>query len=175
MIEKNLLQQARKEKGRFRSFLLVTLNRYVISEHRRASAQTRSPAGALANLGDEAEQIPADDDPADNYTLAWGRELVADALRRMKKECEDSNRADLWVVFEARIIRPTFDGVEPLGYEQLVRQLSLAAPLVACNLLVTAKRMFSRCLRAVVAEYSDDDAQIDEELADLRRILGGGA
>lgn len=167
VIEQNLLEHARQEKGKFRSFLLVTLNHYVVSEHRRRV----KPAGtALAMLGERAEQVPGKEEP-EVFTLAWARELLTESLRRMKRECNESKRSDVWRIFEARIVQPIFEGERPISYQQLVDELKLPAPLVACNLLMTAKRMFIRNLRAVTSEYADSERDIDEELADLRRIL----
>jgi len=37
----------------------------------------------------------------------------------------------------------------------------------------TGKQMFARHLRAVVREYAGTDAEVEEELRDLRRILAG--
>ena len=176
VIEQNLLDHARREKGRFRSFLLVTLNHYLISEHRRESATMRAPAGGLANLDQDLLHVAAEtDDPSDIYTLAWARELVAEALGRMQRQCDESARKDVWTIFYGRIVRPTFEGGEPTPYEQLVNALNLATPLQACSLLTTAKRMFARNLRAVVAEYADPDNGADSELRELREILGRGA
>jgi DNA-directed RNA polymerase specialized sigma24 family protein len=179
VIEQNLLDLARREKGKFRSFLRVTLNHYVISQHRADAAMIRSPAGGVGSLPAQADQLVggADEDPANQYNLAWARELLAEAVRRMKAHCEGSKRGDVWTVFEGRVLRPTLEGVEPLAYEELVRELNLATPLDACNLLTTAKRMFAKHLRAVAGEYADPDQGPDAELDDLRQILSraGGA
>jgi len=45
---------------------------------------------------------------------------------------------------------------------------------VSSNLLITAKRMFARRLRAVVGEYMGEDGEVEQEIADLRAILGRG-
>jgi RNA polymerase sigma-70 factor (ECF subfamily) len=115
ILEQDLIAQAQPEKGKFRSLLLVALNRYLVGQIRREKAQKRSPRGSeVASLGDE-----------------------------------------------------------PLDYDQLVRQLGLETPLQACNLLITAKRMFARALREVAGEYVGDDRNVDEELGELKAVLGG--
>jgi hypothetical protein len=111
-------------------------------------------------------------DPAEAYALAWARELLSEALRRMKLECAQSNRDDVWLVFNSRVVRPTLEGEKPLAYDDLVSRLGLAAPIQACNLLTTGKRMFVRNLRAVAAEYADpENGGPDAELDDLRAIV----
>ena len=53
-----------------------------------------------------------------------------------------------------------------------IKTLTFGTLAVASNALVTAKRMFERNLRAVVAEYAADEADIDREIAELRRAVG---
>jgi RNA polymerase sigma-70 factor (ECF subfamily) len=171
IIEQRLLDHAQEGRGKFRSFLLVTLNHYVISQHRNENAAKRVPITGLAELGDAAQQPAGGADPAQAFNTAWARELVAEALRRMRAECQKSGRDDLWTIFQGRVVRPAFEGEEPVGYEQLVRELGLTAPLEACRLLTTAKRMFTRNLRSVASEYASGDGDTDGEIEDLRRIL----
>jgi hypothetical protein len=49
--------------------------------------------------------------------------------------------------------------------------LGLESAQQAANLLVTAKRHFRRVLQSVVGEYVSSEAEIEEEIADLRSIL----
>jgi DNA-directed RNA polymerase specialized sigma24 family protein len=171
IIEQGLLDHAQEGRGKFRSFLLVTLNNYVISQHRSESAAKRLPISGIADLGDVAQQIAGGHDPAQSFNVAWAREMIAEAMRRMQAECTQSSRPDLWTIFQGRVVRPAFEGEEPVGYERLVSDLGLAAPLEACRLLTTAKRMFSRNLRAVASEYAGTQGDTDGEIDDLRQIL----
>src|SRR4051812_18671040 len=50
IIEQNLLAHAQQGKGKFRSFLLVTLNRYIIDRHRADTAETRNPTSGVAQM-----------------------------------------------------------------------------------------------------------------------------
>jgi len=174
VFEQNLLDHAQEGRGKFRSFLLVTLNNYVISQHRSDSAAKRLPVAGIAELGELAQQVAGGHDPAQSFNVAWAREVIAEALRRMQAECAQSKRGDLWTIFQGRVVRPAFEGEEPVGYESLVSELGLAAPLDACRLLTTAKRMFSRNLRAVASEYAGSDGDTDAEIDDLRQIVAQG-
>jgi RNA polymerase sigma-70 factor (ECF subfamily) len=171
IIEQHLLDHAQQGRGKFRSFLLTTLNNYVISQHRSENAAKRLPIAGLAGLGEMAHQVAGGEDPAESFHVAWARELIAEALRRMNAECVQSQRNDLWTIFQGRVVRPAYEGEEPVGYEQLVKELSLAAPLEACRLLTTAKRMFSRNLRSVASEYAGDQGDTDAEIEDLRKTV----
>ena len=107
-------------------------------------------------------------------SLAWARRVIAESLARMQAECSGSGRADVWGVFECRLLAPMLDGAEPMPYEALVERFALRSPAQASNVLITGKRMFERALRAVVGEYVADEAEVDEEIAELRQILARG-
>jgi len=55
-------------------------------------------------------------------------------------------------------------------YDVIAAKLGDVSPLQAANLLVTAKRMFERELRAVIAEYSRDEHEVDEEINSLKAL-----
>jgi DNA-directed RNA polymerase specialized sigma24 family protein len=177
IVEQNLLSYAEQRKGKFRSFLRVSLRHYVVSWVRRDQAAGRRPEnGQIVALPEDSGVIPAPaDEPSREFNIAWARQMVAEAVARMKTECERSGRHDVWTVFDFRVVRPALDGKEPLPYGQLVAQLALKAPLQACMLLATGKRMFERTLRAVAAEHLPPGQSPDHEIDDLRRILSGRA
>ena len=107
------------------------------------------------------------------FDLSWAREVIAEATRRTEAECDASGRPELWGLLRARILAPATDGAEPASYEELIERFDLRSPIHVSNLLVTARRMFARNLKAVVAEYAGDEAEVEEEIRDLKAILGG--
>jgi hypothetical protein len=88
----------------------------------------------------------------------------------MRAHCEAEGRPDVWGVFEHRILKPATEGIAPIEYDEIVRRYSYRAPSQMWNAVRTAKHVFARTLRAVVAEYAESDEQIEEELRDLRAI-----
>ncbi len=89
----------------------------------------------------------------------------------MEMRCGEMERPDLWVVFTERVLRPSSENNQPSGHGKLAGDLKLGSSKAAANLLVTAKRLFARMLRLVVAEYVSSERKIDDEIADLMRIL----
>ncbi|HZK79571.1 MAG TPA: hypothetical protein VFC46_00855, partial [Humisphaera sp.] len=173
IIEENLVGRARKERGKFRNLLRKALDDFAISQRRHEKAKKRSPRKRAPLV--EADSV-ADGaaDPRSTFEIAWAREVLAEAVRRMEAECKESQRADLWGVFESRIFTPIVDGTAPPPYEDLIGRLGFRSPLQAANALTTAKRMFERNLREVLGEYAGDENEIDEEIRDLRAILARG-
>ena len=171
ILEKELIGRADAELGKFRTFLLTALDRFLIDCFREENARKRSPReGRLRGLGDGAEQLQADQ-TSDAFDLAWARNVIDQTVRVMRAECESSGRADVWGVFECRLLGPMLHGAEPIAYEDLVRRFGLQSPSQASNLLMTAKRTFARVLRAVVGEYARGSEEIEAEIRELMEVL----
>jgi DNA-directed RNA polymerase specialized sigma24 family protein len=173
VIKAEVLARADRQRGKFRTFLLNTLTNFVISELRRARAQKRSPAqGALSleEMASDGIEFPVAPLAA-SFDAAFARQTIQQAVARMQAQCEASDRKDIWGVFRGRLLDPIFDQTEPARYEELVERFSFQSPGHASNVLITAKRMFVRVLRSVVAEYVESETEIDAELAELQSIL----
>jgi hypothetical protein len=78
----------------------------------------------------------------------------------------------VWGVFESRLLAPILHRAEPADYEELVGRFGLASAAQASNVLITAKRMFARIIRAVVGEYALGDEEIETEIRELHTVLG---
>ena len=171
VLEQQILKRADRARGKFRTFLMTALERFSISEYRRQTTARRSP-GALDSLeaGEDAAQ-PVAPAAADLFDVQWAKQAVDLAVGRMRRECEAGGRADVWGVFKARVLDPALADAEPVPYERLVPELRLSSAEQASNLLATAKRMFTRNLREVAAEYAEDADDADEEVRRLKRIL----
>lgn len=173
IVAEDLIGKADQTRGKFRTYLLTALDRHVARVRRYELARKRHPKSALANLDDSSVTAPQGGISAsDSFDLEWARAVLAQAIDLMRKQYE-GGRDDIWRVFEARVLYPALDGMEPTPYPQLVEELKLVSAEVAANLAVTAKRSFARCLRAVVGQYALSEAELEQEIADLRQILAG--
>ena len=169
-----LLKRASRERGKFRTFVLFTLDRFVISEWRRAKARRRMPEGGIVSLEELRTEQIANLVATDSVAMApsWTQTVIEETLRRMEAECAQKGRASRWNVFKARLLDPLFEGAPALRYEELQRRFEFSSPAEAGNALITAKRMFHRLLREVVAEYAGEGADAEAEIRELRRELG---
>ena len=171
VLEQDLIARADPARGRFRTFLLTSLDRFTSNWMRDRGGSGRA-AGSVISIDAGANGHPSVPDPCDNlFELAWAREVLDRALSSMKADCKDGNRADLWTVFQARVVRPTLENVEPVPHADLAQQLGLEKAEDAANRLVTAKRKFGKHLRAIVGEYEQGDDAIDGEIRDLIAAL----
>ena len=91
-LEKGWLAAADQEKGRFRSFLLLTLKRFLANEWRQARTLKRGGAFVLCSLDaltpEERYALePADRMSADKlYERRWALTLLENVLRRLRAE-----------------------------------------------------------------------------------------
>jgi DNA-directed RNA polymerase specialized sigma24 family protein len=170
VVAQDLVRRADRERGRFRSFLIAALDRFVIDQVRHDKAARRSPGAAVS-----LDQNPVPDPPAarapDVFDRAWARQVLELATGRTRQECGAAGRDDVWAVFDARVLGPTLHGRAPVPLGELVARFGFT-PEQASNLLVTGKRMFARNLRGVVGEYAEE-ADVEEEVRLLRRVIAG--
>jgi RNA polymerase sigma-70 factor (ECF subfamily) len=174
VIEQKLIRKANQNRGKFRTFLFTAFQNYIVSEYRQESAQKRGkdleiPLKPMSQFNDS---IPTHELP-DQFNLAWAREVLTKTLQRMEADCRQSGRDDIWCVFEKRVVTPIIKEVEPMPYEEIIRQFSFQSPTQAFNVLTTGKRMFHRLLRQIVGEYVENDSEIEAEIQELKRILSG--
>ena len=141
-------------RGRFRAFLIKSLSGRVADQFRHERRAGRSPAKRPVSLDTVADPVDESTDPRLLFDIEWARQVLGDALEQMKVQCIDSGRQDLWVVFDARVVGPTLGQTPAVPYAELVARHGLGSPEQASNLLMTAKRLFRRCLRAVVRGYA---------------------
>jgi len=172
ILEKDLVSRADRGLGKFRTFLLTSLDRFLVDRIRRSRAAIRSPSGGeLVSIGEKDDGLVCDEAPADPFDVAWAQNVVAEALDLMHSQCEASGRLDVWGVFKCRLVDPIMNEAQPVEYQELIERFDLKSPAQASNVLVTAKRMYARALRTVVAEYAADDEEMESEIRELREVL----
>lgn len=169
-----LLDFADPARGKFRTFLATSLDRYLVSQVRAERAQKRGGGKVRVPID---EGLPVVDgrspSPDQAFDVSWARQVLTDAVQSMQAECLATGRSDVWGVFEGRVLSPLLQGGEQVPYSELVARHGFVSPSQASNALVTANRMFVRALRRIVGAYTASAAETEEEIADLRRILSG--
>jgi DNA-directed RNA polymerase specialized sigma24 family protein len=169
-----LLGHADPKRGSFRAFLRNALDNFAVSEIRRRKAQKRSPGVEMENLDTVApSDIPVQPTatPGSSRDLVWAQAVIAGALLDMRNELVRLNRIDIWEVFEGRVLQTILNDEPPLDYTTIIARFNYRSPSQALNVLVTAKRIFRRHLRAVISYYARNESEVDEELARLKWIL----
>jgi DNA-directed RNA polymerase specialized sigma24 family protein len=175
---RDLVAHADRTRGRFRTFLLTALDRYVTDVHRFQTARKRMPAGGLEALDTaDAENAFAATDgatPDAAFEYAWAESLIGQALRDLEADYVEGGKSAHWRLFQARVVRPILDGTPPPSLPEIMAPLGIEDEQQASNMIATAKRRFQSILRRQVRQSVDSDDEVDAEIADLMRVLSGG-
>jgi RNA polymerase sigma-70 factor (ECF subfamily) len=174
VLEKHVVDKARQEVGRFRSFLLATFRHYLSQEHKRKQAQKRGGDRTLVSLDvSRAEQwLIAEPStilsPDILYERHWAATVVNEALELLRQEYETEGKRRL---FDA--IHPYLQGERgQRSYAELGATLGLSESAVKSSVF-RLRRRSRELLRAVVARTVSDPREVDEELRQLMAILSG--
>lgn len=160
-----LFRKADQARGCFRNLVLKSLNSYVATWLAKRAHDPLKDAAA-----EDLDDICVVAEQAAQFDENWARQTVTAALECMKAECLVKSRSDIWEVFDCRVLRPAYQHAPEVPYEELVAQFNLSSPREVINLLVTAKRMFVRCIREAIGNYAAD-VDVEGEMAALRGIL----
>lgn len=166
ILERDLLARVDRHKGKFRSFLLKSLDRFVIDRHRSHNAAKAAPthAASFAEGFDQADDQPC---PDAAYEAGWAMSVLAEAIRRMEAECLAA-RADLWLVFQGRGGR-VLRGEEAEPYARLAERMGACDEKQAANLWATAQARFRRILGQTLVDFGG--VSLEDDLPDLKSVF----
>lgn len=163
----DLMAQARREKGRFRSFLLACLKHYMANEWQKRSAQRRGGHLTAVHLDAleaeeryrvEAAALSTDGDTT--FDQQWAQGVLEQAVTRLREEQRDAQRFEL--------LLPALTGTEDRAALMQATGLNEGTLKVVIHRL---RRRYREVLRQVVAETVESEADVDAELDYLAACL----
>lgn len=172
LLEKQVLQSADHNRGRFRSFLMAALNHFVSNEYRKEKALKRGGDKTIFSLDfEDADQrfqhgIAAESSPDRLFLKQWALrilELAAEALGRQYAEAGKQQQFDL--------LRQYLSPGCEIPYGDVAQELNMqeGAIKVAVHRL---RQRFGQELRLQIAQTVEDPAEVDDELNHLFEALG---
>jgi RNA polymerase sigma factor (sigma-70 family) len=102
LLERRDFESVRREKGRLRSYLLVSLKNFLAKAHRREMAVKRGEGQSLVPLDELLARERADLEPADTlsadkiYERRWALTLLEQVLARLEDEYRVAGNAPLF-------------------------------------------------------------------------------
>jgi len=154
VLGRNLFQKADQSRGRFRSFLLMALNRYLISAREKQTAQRQIPKHKLVSLDQidlpELAQTTEDMAPEDAYNYAWVSALLEEVLVEVQAQCRERRLYTHWQIFRERVLKPILRGGEPTPMREICEKYGIEDGIKASNMVTTVKRIFQTTLRQYV-------------------------
>ena len=173
LLELNSLADVRREKGKFRSFLLASLNHFLSDEWDRVRAQKRGHSQVISLDTDAAEtrfgREPADTaTPEKLFERQWAMTLLEAVVKRLQSEYESAGKGVLFMALRFSIMGEKSD----VPYTQLAKEVGLSeeALRVAVHRL---RQRYRQMLRDEIAQTVATPAEVDDEIRHLFQALVG--
>ncbi len=173
LFEKNILDRADRERGRLRTFLLSSLQNFLINEHDRTTALKRGGNFKILSLDDSLPELEAAMPAAAHlddtgcYDLAWATSVVARAWQNLSDALNAEGKSR-WLE-ELKLFLA--GGADALPNQEEVAQ-RMDVPVATLRTWISRLRQRYRdALRAEVARTVTNADEIDEELKYLHRLL----
>lgn len=172
LIEKQHLRQADQNRGKFRTFLLATLDHFLAREWRRAHRQKRGGQFSFISLDEQTPEEryrlePADNDtPERKFLRHWALALLKQTMDALGHECEAGGKGPLF-----REVRDLLSGERDKGvYGGIAERLGLSqgALRVAVHRM---RQRYGELVRQEIAQTVADPAEVEEELRHLLAAL----
>jgi RNA polymerase sigma factor (sigma-70 family) len=172
-LEKNYVAKAARDRGRFRVFLMSSVENFLHNQYDRAQAQKRGGGQKLISLdGADAEERyqiePVEEaDPVRVYEQQWAATLLETVLNRLRNEFGAEGRAGLFDDLQAHL----WGEAETIPYPQLAEKFGLSAG----NVKTIAHRLRERyrgVLREEISQTVAKPGEVDDEIQYLMRIVG---
>lgn len=164
------LKTADPARGRFRTFLLTSMQRFLVSEWRRGQALKRGEGRIVALDPAHAEELLATHaacgSPEREFDRRWADALLQRALDRLRCEMDADGKGPVFDHLKGQI----WGAGEPATAQVLAAGLGLTegAVRVAAHRL---RKRFRELLRAEVAATVGSESDVDDELRHLAGLL----
>ncbi len=172
LIARKHVRLADRNKGKFRTFLLATLDYFLAREWNRAHRQKRGGQFVFVSRDQQSPEEryqlePADHDtPETRFLRQWALALLKQAMNALQSECEVNGKAALFQESKTLLSGER----HPAAYALISQRLGLSegAVRVAVHRL---RQRYGELLRHEVAQTVADEAEVDEELRYLLQVL----
>ncbi len=172
LLERNWLARADQVKGRFRTFLLTAMERFLANEWDKARAFKRGGGQKLVPLQFDTGETQYTAEPVDLRTpeqvfeRRWAAALLREVMHQLEAQYRAEDKAELFAA-----LGPCLAGDrEGLPYRKLAEQLGLkeAAVRVAVHRL---RQRYRGLLRIEIAHTVASPEDVDVEMRHLFKVL----
>ncbi len=174
LVERDILQRLRHQRGKFRSFLLAFVKNFLLEQRGRAAAQKRGggmPILSLDQLTEEGSYLKEPIDrlsPDQVFERRWAQTVMQTAINRLRDEYKAQGNAELFELLKD--FQPREPGAP--SYCEIGDRFGLSEAAVKS----AVQRMRARhreLLRQEIAHTVTSPDEIEDEIRHLREVLSG--
>ena len=173
LLQKNYVGKADPERGRFRSFLLITLKRFLRDEVAKASARKRGggipPISLDAAAGESRYQLEPVEEltPEMLFERRWAEAVIEQAVHQIEQECQAKGQAREFA--ELRAALPGERGEASCAV--MAQRLGWTESAVK-GAVYRLRLRHRELVRATIAHAVGNPDEVDDELRHLIQVLG---
>lgn len=168
LLDKELLKNAAPEKGRFGTYLLSTLNNFLVNEWEKRSALKRGAGYKIISIDEIlAEELysrePVEPStPEKIFERKWAMVLMSEVLRRLAQEQEHEGKAEIFKALE-----PGLTGASETGWLAEVAARLKISDGSARTLLHRLRKRYGELLREEIGRTLANPTDVDDEIRHL--------
>jgi RNA polymerase sigma-70 factor (ECF subfamily) len=174
LIEHKALRRIDRSKGKFRSFLLASLQNYLSNEADRARCLKRGGKAELVHLdlggAEDRYRLEAVDrlSPEKIFDARWAMALISEALNRLYREYAAEGKETTFQCLRA-FLDPINTESLP-SYEEVAAQLHVSVGALK-TLIHRLRKRYTAFVREEISRTVSDSADIDAEIHQLCEAL----
>jgi RNA polymerase sigma factor (sigma-70 family) len=175
LLERRSIAKAEPQKGKFRSFLLASLNYFLADNRDRAHAQKRGGGCEVLSLDlDEAEgryltdARANDSTPEKLYERRWALALLDSVLARLGDEFASAGKADLFRQLQSFLV----EGSRGKSYREIALETAMSEEAVK-KAVQRMRQRYYQLFRHEIAQTVARPGEVEEELRHLCEVLSG--
>jgi RNA polymerase sigma-70 factor (ECF subfamily) len=173
LLQKDYLQAAAREKGKFRTYLLVAFKRFCANEWDREHARKRGGFSPVISIDSELAESRFAAEPAHYlqpdtlFDRQWATTLLDRTMTQLQEEYVSSGRAKLFEFLQSCLARDE----SALPYAEIAARLNLTEASVKMAVHRLRAR-YREILRSEIAHTVSRSEEIDEEIRHLFSSFG---
>jgi len=172
LLERQSLAVADPHLGRFRSFLLASMNHFLINEWKKSQSGKRGGGRPLLSLDWAAAEQRFDLEPSDNSTpdkifeKQWALTLLDEVLNRLELEYQGEGKTGLFAALKQTLMGSR----ESQPYAELAARLEMSESAIKVAVHRLRKR-YRDLIREEIAGTLDRPQDVEAEMRDLFSAL----
>jgi RNA polymerase sigma factor (sigma-70 family) len=174
LIERKTLSRVDPAKGKFRSFLLASLQNYLSNEAERAGSLKRGGKVEMIHLDIQSVEIRYSAElvealtPEKIFDARWAMTLLGEAMNRLKQEYLSAGKL---TSFEAlHVFLDPINSKELPTYEDVADRLQISLSSVK-TLIHRLRKQYTFLVREEIGRTVTDESDIDAEIHELCEAL----